>query len=137
MPTYSPHVIGKRRTAAAACGPKRYDGRASAADRGYDPSWREFRRLEFGRHPTCEHCWQWEGRSTKTREIEHVIPIEGPTDPLRLDPANVRGLCRRHHARKTQLDRLIRSHYESLLERGIAYHNARDMTVAQYRFAGR
>lgn len=139
MPIYSPNVIRGSRPAPAPQGhrPRRYDGRASAAERGYDPAWSEFRRLEIGKHATCEHCWQWQHRSTATHEIDHVIPITGPEDPLRLDPANVRGLCRRHHARKTRLDARIRSYYEAMLTRGVSPTVARDLTVAQFRFAER
>ena len=47
-------------------------------------------------HPLCEDCLE-EGIVTPEHiEVDHVTPIEVRPD-LRLDPANLRSRCRRHH----------------------------------------
>jgi len=36
-----------------------------------------------------------------TRQIDHIVPFRGLDDPLRLDRANLQGLCASCHSRKT------------------------------------
>lgn len=111
------------------------EARGSSAERGYDGEWTAFRNEVITDHPICEHCWHFDGRSVPTKEIDHVIPITGPTDPLRFDRKDVRGLCRAHHHRKTKrLDKRIRAYFDRLISNRMSFETARDATVAKFRY---
>lgn len=110
--------------------------RPSASERGYDHDWTKFiARLTSGRAAVCEHCWHYRGVAVPTQLFDHVIPFRGLTDPLRLDEANVRPLCRSCHTRKTQgYDDRIRAYYDKLLGDGVDRERARDITAAKFRY---
>ena len=70
--------------------------RPSAARRGYDRDWRRLRRMILAERPLCVMCLA-EGRVTPATDVDHIVPLaEGGTN----DPANLRPLCRMHHARR-------------------------------------
>lgn len=132
MPSSAPKFRPLGRPALKAA---RVERRGTSAERGYDAEWTRFRGSVIADHPICELCWRFDKRATPTQEVDHVIPITGPDDPLRLDPADCRGLCRRHHRRKTRrLDRRIRGYFEKLLGDGLSYERARDVTIAKFRY---
>lgn len=88
----------------------RVDRRASAAERGYDQRWTKLRAAYVAQHPLCEDCLP---TITPVHEVDHVIPITGLGDPLRLLWVNLRSRCRRHHATKTSRhDVYIRAEYD-------------------------
>jgi 5-methylcytosine-specific restriction protein A len=92
--------------------PQRVDRRASASERGYDSRWTKLRAAYVAQHPLCEDCIA-EGRTMAVHEVDHIIPINGINDPLRLMWDNLRSRCRSHHASKTRQDERIRAEYEA------------------------
>ena len=76
--------------------------RASAAARGYDHAWRKLRAWYVTCQPLCEDCLE-QDHLTLVDEVDHIIPIHVRPD-LRLDPDNLRSLCRRHHRLKSAQD---------------------------------
>lgn len=72
----------------------------SASDRGYDTAWKKLRAAHVAEHPLCEDCLL-DGIVQPVEEVDHVKPVK--THPhLRLDPSNLRSLCKSHHQLKTQ-----------------------------------
>jgi 5-methylcytosine-specific restriction endonuclease McrA len=58
----------------------------------YDHAWRRLRDSFIAEHPRCE----WPGCSSPADEVDHVVSVR--VDPSRrLDPTNLRSLCRPHH----------------------------------------
>ena len=75
--------------------------RGSARKRGYDTQWDKVRRRHVAQFPLCQDCLD-EGRvNASTIDVDHIVPFQGLNDPKRLDPTNLRSLCRMHHNRKT------------------------------------
>lgn len=69
--------------------------RGTARQRGYDRDWQRLREEHLARHPACAECG-----ATGAVDVDHVVPLrEAPH--RRLDPTNLRTLCRRHHNRVT------------------------------------
>ncbi|NUB09718.1 HNH endonuclease [Azospirillum sp. Vi22] len=63
--------------------------------RGYDSGWVKLRAAHLARHSACLVCG-----TTMGVDVDHVQAIrEAPN--RRLDPTNLRTLCRLHHNRKT------------------------------------
>ena len=77
-----------------------WKGNASA--RGYDGAWKRLRASHVEAHPLCEDCLLEGVVNPEQIEVDHVTPFHGIDDPLRLDPNNLRSLCKRHHQIKTQ-----------------------------------
>ena len=75
------------------------DLRPSSHSRGYDGDWRRLREWYALRHPLCEDCLLRD-RVVPLQEVDHVREFNGRADPLRLDPNNLRSLCRSCHRRK-------------------------------------
>jgi 5-methylcytosine-specific restriction protein A len=69
--------------------------RGSAAARGYDAAWRTVREQHLANHPLCTAC-QAEGRVTAASVVDHIKTIADRPD-LRLDPSNLRSLCKPCH----------------------------------------
>lgn len=76
--------------------------RATSTERGYGYDWQRLRALHIAEHPLCAACEQ-EGLVEPAVDVDHVIPHCGD-DALRLDPTNLRSLCKRHHGIKTARD---------------------------------
>lgn len=76
------------------------DDRLSSAARGYGHDWRKAREAHLAREPLCRFCAA-EGRVTAATDVDHVEPFRGIQDPMRLDPANLRSLCRPCHMART------------------------------------
>ena len=109
--------------------------RPSATKRGYDWAWTKMaRQAKRSRDAAlCDHCLT-EGVAVPADETDHVIPFKGPEDPLRSDKANLRGLCRRHHALKTEhQDKRIRAEFDALRHYGHSYEAARDQVIEKWR----
>jgi 5-methylcytosine-specific restriction enzyme A len=73
--------------------------RGSASKRGYDRTWEKLRRVILERDPLCVFCLP-EGRLIASHQVDHIKPIDERPD-LRLDPANLRGLCDTCHSKRT------------------------------------
>lgn len=70
--------------------------RPSAADRGYDSSWRAIRLAHLRLEPTCRMAG--DGFCAGTLHVDHIKPLSrGGTN----DHANLRTLCQRHHNART------------------------------------
>lgn len=83
----------------AGTGFARVDGRSSTA-RGYGQDWRRVRAQVLASEPLCRFCAA-DGRVTAATDVDHVEPFKGLADPLRLDPSNLRPLCRPCHLART------------------------------------
>ena len=71
--------------------------RGSARSRGYDSDWERARAHQLKQHPFCVDC----GRPAT--DVDHIQSVrEAPH--RRLDPANLRSMCHRHHSRRTARD---------------------------------
>ena len=69
--------------------------RGSRHQRGYDAEWVKLRAAHLKRQPGCIVCG-----TTRDVDVDHVQTIrEAPH--RRLDPTNLRTLCRLHHNRRT------------------------------------
>ncbi|MFA5715948.1 MAG: HNH endonuclease signature motif containing protein [Candidatus Paceibacterota bacterium] len=80
---------------------KQADGhRGTAAERGYDNEWAKYRLSYLKEHPLCVEC-EKEGRYIPSKDVDHIIPVKGQSDPLFWKPDNHQGLCHRHHCEKT------------------------------------
>ena len=68
--------------------------RASAAKRGYGRRWRKLRLIILRRDPICMSS----GCERPSEEVDHIVPrAQGGAD----SGANLQGLCKTHHSRKT------------------------------------
>ncbi len=77
--------------------------RGKTAERGYDGDWRALRLDHLSREPLCRMCQQL-GRVTAASMVDHITPIKGREDPLRLADSNLQSLCVPCHAIKTASD---------------------------------
>ena len=77
--------------------------RGSASSRGYDRTWQKLRLVILARDPLCLFCLE-QGRLVPSRQVDHIRPIAERPD-LRLDPANLRGLCDSCHSAHTARQR--------------------------------
>jgi len=74
--------------------------RGTARQQGYDSTWEKVRALHLVAHPFCAEC-RTHGWVVRAKDVDHIVPFDGTGDPLRLDPMNLRSLCRACHNRKT------------------------------------
>ena len=74
------------------------DFRVSAAKRGYDRQWRKVRRIVLEREPLCRFCYE-KGEVVPATEVDHIKPIS--QGGARLDPDNLRSLCKSCHSSHT------------------------------------
>ena len=85
------------------CGPRRYrDERASAAARGYDWQWRNFRLwyLSLPGNETCRRCAE-RGIDTPSRQVHHIKDLA--THPeLKYELSNLEPLCDSCHSKETK-----------------------------------
>lgn len=91
-----PRFTGPRCPICAQASRKAWDAtRPSAARRGYDAGWRAVRAEFLRAFPKCCHpsCTE------PATEVDHIMPISA--GGARLDPANLRPLCKRHHSQRT------------------------------------
>lgn len=105
MPTAPPTICP--------CGGKRYAGQPcqrcgrgkrkahsmTSGERGYDYAWQKFREHYLRDHPLCSDCME-QGIVTAAEELHHKRKIKDAPH-LRLDRANVVGLCDGCHNRRT------------------------------------
>jgi 5-methylcytosine-specific restriction protein A len=73
--------------------------RGSAAMRGYDRLWQRFRLVVLSERPLCEDCRSAGRRLTPATEVHHVRALRD--GGARLDPENVRALCKACHSKRT------------------------------------
>lgn len=78
---------------------QQHDNR-STTERGYGWDWQQLREQHLKQHPLCAEC-ESSGRTSVAEDVDHIKPFQSINDPLRLDPDNLRSLCRACHNRKT------------------------------------
>ena len=71
-------------------GKREADLRMSSFRRGYDATWRKVRRLHLARYPACTFC------PHPATIVDHIKPLNDGGE--RLDPDNLRSVCRNCHA---------------------------------------
>lgn len=92
---YCPEHCADRRRA--------YDRRrGSSAARGYGGRWQRYRPGYLSRpeNALCRMC-ERVGRIEPATDIDHIVPVSGPDDPLFWEASNHQPLCHGCHARKT------------------------------------
>lgn len=67
----------------------------SSAKRGYGSDWRKLRGWYIQQHPFCEDCKAC-GKVTPAVDVHHIKKIADRPD-LRLEPTNLRALCKSCH----------------------------------------
>lgn len=73
--------------------------RGSSAERGYDADWKRVRDSFLATNPLCAFCHE-RNVVTLAEVVDHIVPIaQSPRD--RLDPRNLRSLCKMHHDQHT------------------------------------
>jgi 5-methylcytosine-specific restriction protein A len=77
--------------------PRRQSRRPSSAARGYDAVWQKVRKVHLRQFPDCVVC------GDPGNEVDHIQSVRERPD-LRLEAANLRTLCKRHHSRRTVMD---------------------------------
>lgn len=117
--------------------PKRIDRRASAERErkqdAYGPEWNRLSGVYFRANPLCEDCGAAPYNGTRRRhEVDHIIPINGPDDPLLLEVRNLRTRCRSCHAAKTaRHDKAIREEYDRTMDVAAVITKWRDCMFRQ------
>jgi 5-methylcytosine-specific restriction enzyme A len=71
--------------------------RGTAAERGYDASWRALRLVVLAEEPLCRAC-EAEGRVEAATVVDHVVPLRAGGTHQR---ANLQPLCAACHGVKT------------------------------------
>ena len=79
---------------------ERHTKRVSAAKRGYGRDWGAYARGYRNENKYCVDCLK-ENKYVGSEEVDHIIPPDGPDDPLFWDPENHQALCKSCHSRKT------------------------------------
>lgn len=69
--------------------------RKSAAERGYNWRWVNYRRQYLRANPLCVYC-QRRGKVTQATVVDHIVPHRGD-DVLFWDTANHQALCKPCH----------------------------------------
>lgn len=111
---------------------KRVDRRLPASQRGYDRRWLKLRKSYATRFPLCQATLAIEGRPVDLEEVDHIIPINGKNDPLRLTEANLQGLTAMYHRRKTRHDEQIREEYDRLCA-SVGHEKALEAVTGRWR----
>ena len=84
----------------------RYDReRGTAAERGYGGRWRKVRKSYLAAHPLCVECLG-AGRTAASDQVDHIVPVTGPDDPLFWDKDNWQALCTPCHRAKSARERV-------------------------------
>lgn len=111
MPTQAPRPCNQqgcnglvRGGICGVCGSQRrgkdraYDaGRGTAAQRGYDSTWRKVRRMQLAAQPLCEDCRNM-GGTTLATEVHHIVARrDGGSNEF----DNLMSLCKSHHSQRT------------------------------------
>jgi 5-methylcytosine-specific restriction protein A len=99
MPTSPPRHRAASWKPAAVQSLHRERDRGSSSARGYDRLWQKLRLVILERDPLCVFCLA-DDVLTPSHQVDHIKPIVDRPD-LRLDPANLRGLCDSCHSKLT------------------------------------
>ena len=83
---------------------KRHDERrGSSASRGYSFRWQRYRVGFLRANPLCVRC-EAVGKLKPSTDVDHIVAVSGPDDPLFWDPSNHQALCHSCHSRKTVME---------------------------------
>lgn len=76
--------------------------RGSSARRGYGYRWQQYRRTWLMRYPICaDPDGRHAGQIVAATDVDHIVAVSGPCDPLFWDALNHQSLCHACHAAKT------------------------------------
>jgi 5-methylcytosine-specific restriction protein A len=78
--------------------------RGSAQERGYTFRWAQASKRHLAHEPFCRRC-KARGIVTIATLTDHIIPVDGPNDPLFWKESNWQSLDVACHAEKTQEDK--------------------------------
>jgi 5-methylcytosine-specific restriction protein A len=78
------------------------DERPAAHQRGYGHKWKLARDAWFDAHPgvVCA-CGCGQPVNKHNADLDHIVPVKGPADPLFWKPSNWQPMLHGHHSRKT------------------------------------
>lgn len=80
---------------------KHYDRfRGSSASRGYNSRWRAYRERYLAENPLCVECLKKNIVEPST-DVDHIVPVNGQSDPLFWNSKNHQALCHSCHSKKT------------------------------------
>jgi 5-methylcytosine-specific restriction protein A len=111
------------------CSRQRNRTRGSATSRGYGSDWEVLREWHLNRHPLCVFCEQ-RGETVVADEVDHIIPFVSIEVPRRLDPSNLRSLCKSCHSKHTRQQPGVSHHQPS------AAGDRRPFAFSQGQFEG-
>jgi 5-methylcytosine-specific restriction endonuclease McrA len=74
--------------------------RGSSAARGYGWKWQQYRLRFLAMYPLCEECLKEDIYEPAT-DVDHIVAVSGPNDPLFWASENHQALCHSCHSRKT------------------------------------
>ncbi len=84
---------------------REYDRRrGSSTSRGYGYRWERYSKRYRRRHPICCDPFGFHVATKSvapTEEVDHIVRVDGPKDPLFWDPDNHQPLCKSCHSHKT------------------------------------
>ena len=76
--------------------------RGTAAERGYGGAWPRARRNYLAVNPVCVDTYRRHVNViVPETDVDHVVAVSGPDDPLFWDVSNWQALCHECHAYKT------------------------------------
>ncbi|MDT0594550.1 HNH endonuclease [Glaciecola petra] len=78
------------------------DKRLPAHYKGYDHTWRRYRKRYLRANPLCVRCKDYDIINLAT-VVDHIEPVNGANDPLFYVEDNHQPLCRDCHAWKTRV----------------------------------
>lgn len=82
----------------------KYDNeRGTAHERGYSSRWTKYSKQYRIDHPLCEICLK-KGILELSECVDHIIPVDGPDDPLFWEPTNHQALSNRCHNIKSEAE---------------------------------
>jgi 5-methylcytosine-specific restriction endonuclease McrA len=90
MPT-APKVFGST---------NREKRRGTKQQRGYGGAWERISKMVRAQYPVCQIC-----HDAPSDDVDHIIPFNGPNDPLRTQRSNLQAVCRACHVKKTREQR--------------------------------
>jgi len=71
--------------------------RGTKQERGYGGEWERISQIVRKAQPVCMIC-----HDAASEDVDHIVPFNGLSDPLRTARSNLRAVCRECHNRKTR-----------------------------------
>ncbi len=94
------NTLVRGRTYCDECAAKKAKERKTSSKRGYGSKWQKYRARFLRNNPLCVKCKEG-GRTTAATDVDHIVPVQGPSDPLFWCKSNHQALCHSCHSTKT------------------------------------